>query len=126
MLKKLGLVLFLCFVTIFMTGCGKNDFVGTWELKSNVDSIDLASSENLPLDTELVITKDDLSKTGSCAGSTCKKFIYSGKNFYYQNLCYKLVDKNTLKQVACKKDTIAGYSNMEMNEHDVSYVRISE
>lgn len=126
MTKKIILLICLVILAVCTTGCGKNDFIGTWELKSNVESIDLANSENMPLDTELVITKEELSREGSCAGSGCGRFIYNGKNFYYQNLCYKLVDKNTLEQVACKKDTIAGYSNMEMKEHDVSYVRVEE
>ena len=126
MKKKIGLVFMIGIVAFCTSGCGKSEFVGKWELNSDVESIDLANSENLPLDTELVITKDDLSKEGSCAGSGCKKFIFKGKNFYYQNLCYELVDKNTLEQVPCKKETIAGYSNMEMREHNVSYVRVDK
>ena len=122
----------IIFIILFcLCGCGNktNNLIGTWEIKSSNTIIILENGEELILNPQLNITEDNLSEDGSCGGSSCKSFIYSNDyeniQVYSGNLCYELVDKDTLKQVKCYSDNISGIEQMEnQTEHDIIYKKI--
>lgn len=131
-MKKRNIFLLL-FVILFVSGCGNKTkgLIGTWKLETTNPVITLENGEEIILSPELNINEDKLSLDGSCGGSGCKSFIYSTEfdnlQLYSGNLCYELIDKETLKQVKCYSDNIAGFSDREdQTEHDIVYKKVNK
>jgi len=130
-MKKVNLLLLGGFILLAICGCGNKtkQLIGTWKLDSNNHIIVLENGVEMILSPELNINEDNLSLDGSCGGSGCKSFVYSTEfdnlQVYSGNLCYELIDKETLKQVKCYSDNIAGVGDKEdQTEHDIVYKKV--
>ena len=122
-------VMFIVLLLI-LSGCKekRNKLVGTWNLESQNKIITLSNGEELILNPSFVIEEDNLSEENSCGGSGCKYFVYSNKDenveLYVNNLCFLLVDDDTLKQIKCHSNNIIGYDGFEDTlVHDIIYKR---
>lgn len=107
-----------------------NALYGTWKLESNTKTILLENGIEKTLNDEMIITKDNTSGLGSCGGSGCNYYIINFNNtnpeLYTGNLCYELVDKNTLKQIKCHSDLIIGHSQWEDETlHNIIYKKVN-
>lgn len=127
-MRQIKKMIFLLFIIIIISGCGSKtkNLIGTWKLISSNPIITLENGEEIILSPELDINEENLSEDGTCGGSGCKSFIYSTEfeniQVYVGNLCYELIDKETLKQIKCYSDNIAGFDQKEdETEHDIIY-----
>lgn len=131
MLSKSIKIVSIFIILLIISGCGNKtkDLIGTWKLDSSNPIINLENGEELILSPELNIEEDYLSDVSSCAGSGCKSFVYSSEfenlQVYVGNLCYELIDSDTLKQVKCPSDNIRGFDQMEDETiHNIVYKKV--